>query len=137
MSAAGNPVGVRIRRASAHALVASCALCTLAGAPSASQAGEPGADPPRLTFNAEEVAAQWANIVQTLRNQPLELRAARANEIINRRIQYDGDLAIWGKREYWATPLQTLTQGRGIARISPLQSTLPCSKRGCRMRSCA
>lgn len=35
------------------------------------------------------------------------------NDFINRSVSYGTDREIWGADEYWATPLQTLTRGRG------------------------
>ena len=37
----------------------------------------------------------------------------RINDFINERIQFEDDLSIWNMREYWATPLETIGQGRG------------------------
>lgn len=35
------------------------------------------------------------------------------NDFINRAVSYGTDREIWGADEYWATPLQTLSRGRG------------------------
>ncbi|QVM86960.1 transglutaminase-like cysteine peptidase [Pseudomonas lalucatii] len=35
------------------------------------------------------------------------------NDFINNAVAFGDDLDIWGEEEYWATPLQTLTRGRG------------------------
>lgn len=35
------------------------------------------------------------------------------NDFINRRIAFDDDISIWSQSEYWATPLETIGQGRG------------------------
>ncbi|MDA7085428.1 transglutaminase-like cysteine peptidase [Pseudomonas sp. SA3-5] len=35
------------------------------------------------------------------------------NDFINRSVSYGSDREIWGVDEYWATPAQTLTRGRG------------------------
>jgi predicted transglutaminase-like cysteine proteinase len=36
----------------------------------------------------------------------------KVNDFINRRIAFDDDLAIWNLSDYWATPLETVGQGR-------------------------
>lgn len=40
-------------------------------------------------------------------------KLARVNGFFNQRIRYDSDQAIWGKSDYWATPLETLGRGAG------------------------
>lgn len=35
------------------------------------------------------------------------------HRFFNQNIRFDEDINIWGTNDYWATPLETLTQGRG------------------------
>ena len=35
------------------------------------------------------------------------------NSFFNQKIRFAEDIEIWGLRDYWATPLETLRQGRG------------------------
>ena len=35
------------------------------------------------------------------------------NRFFNTRIRFGEDIAVWGVSEYWATPLETVRQGRG------------------------
>lgn len=37
----------------------------------------------------------------------------RVNEFFNRRVQFGDDQQIWGKSDYWATPMETLAKGAG------------------------
>jgi predicted transglutaminase-like cysteine proteinase len=37
----------------------------------------------------------------------------RVNDFINRRIAFDDDMSVWGQNDYWATPIETIGQGRG------------------------
>ena len=37
----------------------------------------------------------------------------KINDFINRRIGFEDDLSIWNQSDYWATPLETIGQGRG------------------------
>jgi predicted transglutaminase-like cysteine proteinase len=37
----------------------------------------------------------------------------RVNDFINRRITFDDDMSVWGQNDYWATPIETIGQGRG------------------------
>jgi len=40
-------------------------------------------------------------------------RLARVNRFYNERITFATDLQVWGQDDYWASPLETLAQGRG------------------------
>lgn len=40
-------------------------------------------------------------------------KLGRINDFINRRIRFEDDSEIWNQSDYWATPLETLGQGRG------------------------
>ncbi len=42
-----------------------------------------------------------------------EPRLQLVNHFYNRRIQFDHDIRTWGQDDYWASPLETLSQGRG------------------------
>ena len=61
----------------------------------------------------EEAAAEWADLIGRVRALPAEQKVTRVNEIINRRIAYERDVAGGGAREHWAAPLQTLARGSG------------------------
>jgi predicted transglutaminase-like cysteine proteinase len=37
----------------------------------------------------------------------------RVNDFFNRHLAFDDDISIWGQSDYWATPLETIGQGRG------------------------
>lgn len=37
----------------------------------------------------------------------------RVNEFFNRRIRFGEDWQIWGQSDYWATPMETLSKGKG------------------------
>ena len=37
----------------------------------------------------------------------------KVNDFINRRIAFDDDMWVWSQSDYWATPLETIGQGRG------------------------
>jgi predicted transglutaminase-like cysteine proteinase len=40
-------------------------------------------------------------------------KLTRVNEFFNRRIWFKEDQQIWGKKDYWATPMETLGKGEG------------------------
>lgn len=37
----------------------------------------------------------------------------RINDFFNQRIAFDDDRSVWGQSDYWATPMETIGQGRG------------------------
>lgn len=37
----------------------------------------------------------------------------RINDFFNQRIAFDDDRSVWGQSDYWATPIETMGQGRG------------------------
>ena len=43
--------------------------------------------------------------------EPTKLK--RINDFINRNIVFEDDRSIWDQSDYWATPLETIGQGRG------------------------
>ncbi|WP_310450760.1 transglutaminase-like cysteine peptidase [Sulfuritalea sp.] len=47
------------------------------------------------------------------RSMPEKDKLVRINDFINRNIGFEDDLSIWNQSDYWATPLETIGQGRG------------------------
>lgn len=37
----------------------------------------------------------------------------RVNDFFNRQIEFSEDAVVWGQRDYWASPMETLGQGKG------------------------
>ncbi len=54
----------------------------------------------------------WRGLLTQTGGSELE-RLERVNRFINRSIQHGEDADIWGEADYWATPLETLSRGRG------------------------
>jgi len=57
--------------------------------------------------------ATWRDLLTQAGNQPDAVKLRRVNEFFNRRIRFGEDSDIWGKQDYWATPLETLGRGEG------------------------
>jgi predicted transglutaminase-like cysteine proteinase len=55
----------------------------------------------------------WQNLLQNNQESTAQEKLKRVNEFFNRRIQFESDQVIWGKSDYWATPLETLAKGKG------------------------
>ncbi len=55
----------------------------------------------------------WQKILADGRKTSEQEKLRRINDFFNRRIAFDDDQSIWGKRDYWATPSELIGQGRG------------------------
>jgi len=55
----------------------------------------------------------WRNLVVTGGIGTDLERLTRVNAFFNRNIAFVEDSVVWGQDDYWATPLETLGQGRG------------------------
>jgi predicted transglutaminase-like cysteine proteinase len=56
---------------------------------------------------------QWRELVVKSHGLPEIEQIARVNDFFNRRILFLDDAEVWGKADYWATPLETLGRGQG------------------------
>lgn len=55
----------------------------------------------------------WRDQVNALRRSSEDEQVRRINEFVNKRIFFNDDLSVWGEKEYWATPLESLGRGAG------------------------
>ena len=55
----------------------------------------------------------WLQMTKTARSLGDEAKLRQVNDFINRNIVFEGDIGVWQQSDYWATPLETLGQGRG------------------------
>lgn len=122
----------RFRRLATGILLALCAL--YAGA-----ALDPAALQQQLASRFGSIRTpllnDWLNTIQTARSRNDEARLKQINEFINRRIVFDDDTSVWGQSDYWATPLETIGQGRDdcedfaiIKYVSLRQAGIPSAK---------
>lgn len=56
---------------------------------------------------------QWREAVIKARGVPESEQLARINDFFNRRTEFLDDTVVWGKTDYWATPLEMLGRGQG------------------------
>lgn len=56
---------------------------------------------------------QWQEVLAGAKSLPETEQITRINDFFNRRITFLDDIEIWGKTDYWATPLETLGRGQG------------------------
>lgn len=55
----------------------------------------------------------WHNLIEQGGALDERAKLEAVNDFINRSVSYGTDREIWGTEDYWATPLQTLSRGRG------------------------
>ena len=55
----------------------------------------------------------WLATVNATKALADEAKLRRINDFVNRNIAFDTDSAVWQQNDYWATPLETIGQGRG------------------------
>ncbi len=55
----------------------------------------------------------WLQIVNSAKAQGEHAKLTQINNFINRNIVFENDFGIWQQTDYWATPLETIGQGRG------------------------
>lgn len=66
-------------------------------------------------FGATGTAAvdEWTRLIELARPQPAQEQLRRVNDFVNSRVLFESDTTVWGHDDYWATPLETLSRGRG------------------------
>lgn len=102
-----------LRRCLAALLAACLTLTTLFA--------EAGRDPEALRqqivarFGSDRVPLlnDWLATLNSASTLKEDAKLKRINDFINRRIVFDSDTNIWQQSDYWATPLETIGQGRG------------------------
>lgn len=67
----------------------------------------------RYGANGTAAVVAWRDLLAQSAVQPDATKLRRVNEFFNRRVLFREDADIWGKADYWATPLETLGRGAG------------------------
>ncbi|WP_051711421.1 transglutaminase-like cysteine peptidase [Andreprevotia chitinilytica] len=62
----------------------------------------------RFGAGSAQALQGWQTLVAAGKTWAEADKLKRVNEYINRRITFDTNLAVWGKDDYWATPMETL-----------------------------
>lgn len=55
----------------------------------------------------------WRDLLTKAASQPDAAKLRQVNDFFNRRIRFGEDSDIWGKQDFWATPLETLGRAQG------------------------
>jgi predicted transglutaminase-like cysteine proteinase len=56
---------------------------------------------------------QWREMTVQAQHLPEREKMIRVNDFFNHRVQFKEDAEIWGKADYWATPLETMGRAEG------------------------
>jgi len=60
-----------------------------------------------------QALADWQKLLKDAKDLPIADKLKRVNEFFNRHIHYATDQEVWGQEDYWATPMESLSKGRG------------------------
>jgi predicted transglutaminase-like cysteine proteinase len=67
----------------------------------------------RLSPRAVAEVAPLLQLIERAAGQDELRRLALVNDFFNRRIAFTDDIDTWGQVEYWASPMEALSKGRG------------------------
>jgi predicted transglutaminase-like cysteine proteinase len=67
----------------------------------------------RLGPNATAGVKALQTLLPTLQGQPVASQLQAINEFYNRRVAFRDDMTVWGRNDFWATPLEMLGRGAG------------------------
>lgn len=67
----------------------------------------------RYGSQGQRAVTAWQKLIQDASSTDTIRRLALVNDFFNRRIHYGEDPDVWLRRDYWATPLESLGIGKG------------------------
>ena len=71
----------------------------------------------QLTFQKmggrPQALLDWQKLLHDAKDLPIADKLKRVNEFFNRHIAFGEDIDVWGQEDYWATPMESLSKGRG------------------------
>lgn len=67
------------------------------------------------TYNqqAKERTEHWIDFLNNTNSKNEWQKINLVNQYFNNRIEYQNDDELWGKKDYWASPIETLARGAG------------------------
>lgn len=65
------------------------------------------------THASPNTVDRWEHLLSEARGLPEKEKLKTVNSFVNSSISYRDDLDTWGAKDYWATPLESLTAGAG------------------------
>ena len=64
-------------------------------------------------LNAKDRAEQWHDVIVDNQSNSDWAKINKVNYFFNSAITYEDDLELWGKKDYWASPVETIGRGKG------------------------
>jgi len=62
---------------------------------------------------ARQRVIDWQALIRENHSLPEQEKLNRVNAFFNANVQFIDDQALWDKKDYWATPIETLSIGGG------------------------
>lgn len=93
-------------------LLASCVLASLASAQRSFDRLHQVAQQ-RYGSQGSQIVNAWSTLLDRSRGLSETEKLHQVNDYFNARLRFQDDILIWGKTDYWATPLETLARGTG------------------------
>lgn len=62
---------------------------------------------------ARDRVVSWQTLISESRNLSTQEKLKTVNNFFNSNVQFINDQALWGKEDYWATPIEMLSVGAG------------------------
>jgi predicted transglutaminase-like cysteine proteinase len=66
-----------------------------------------------ISQRAEQSARSLRELLSSLPPRDFRGRLAAVNDHLNRTIEFADDAVVWGREDYWASPVETLSRGAG------------------------
>lgn len=63
--------------------------------------------------DSQPLIDDWRSFLGSLTDAPAKVKLEKVNDFFHRHLTYAEDPIVWGAKDYWATPIETLTEGRG------------------------
>ncbi len=67
----------------------------------------------RYGGNAAAAAKDWNDALTVFQSGTEQEKLKNINEYFNRKLRFETDLKVWGREDYWATPIEALMKGSG------------------------
>ena len=67
----------------------------------------------RYGVHAAQNVDTWRDLVERNRDLPEREKLELVNSFFNVNVDFEQDPVVWGRNDYWATPLETLGRGQG------------------------
>lgn len=63
--------------------------------------------------NARKRVESWQALIESSQSLSDPEKLEKVNQFFNSKVMFVNDIAVWGKEDYWATPLEFLSKGAG------------------------